>query len=534
MAEAADVLTGAHQQVVLPDLNAGCSMADMADIDSVEEAWEALGEHVDISRVDPHHLHELRRRPEGLRRRNHGAVCTSPTPARCSSGPSQRAIRCSSSRPAPGPQHRLPDGLRRVRHAGLESPQGPRRGSLRPTCEAHVPALEGPLLGPPAVHHQHVADFRAAHPGGIVIAHPECSHEVCAASPIRSDRPSSSSEPSPRPGGLGDRRGHRDPHGQPHGQRDARQDGHLDRSARLPVLHDVPHRRPAPVRGCSRNWSPAGCRTGRRRRRRRRMGARRAAAHARHHLTARPTTAAPTVASTPDAIWPQRGRWGDVSLDESTLARRRRRRRRRSRLLGSRTSSATSSPATSMWLWTVCDLDVDRARRVLGRHTRRCNVTNDLDDDPAATHAFEAVAIATPAPYPLRHRPSVSRGRQARARREAARAGVGRRRPARGASRRTRPDPHVRPHVLLHAGRQRAFEVRDRRGHPRTTSSTSTRSASISASSNPTPTSSGTSSPTTSRFSTRSFRPESSRPRSRALGVDPDRRRSRPASATSR
>src|SRR6476660_5415442 len=42
MAESADILTADHQQVVLPDLNAGCSMADMADIDSVEEAWDAL------------------------------------------------------------------------------------------------------------------------------------------------------------------------------------------------------------------------------------------------------------------------------------------------------------------------------------------------------------------------------------------------------------------------------------------------------------------------------------------------------------
>ena len=40
MAESADVLTGDHQQVILPDLNAGCSMADMADIDQVTEAWD--------------------------------------------------------------------------------------------------------------------------------------------------------------------------------------------------------------------------------------------------------------------------------------------------------------------------------------------------------------------------------------------------------------------------------------------------------------------------------------------------------------
>jgi quinolinate synthase len=48
MAESADVLTGAHQQVLLPDLNAGCSMADMADIDQVEEAWEELSRVTDV------------------------------------------------------------------------------------------------------------------------------------------------------------------------------------------------------------------------------------------------------------------------------------------------------------------------------------------------------------------------------------------------------------------------------------------------------------------------------------------------------
>src|SRR5919198_1919517 len=42
MAESADILTADHQQVVLPDLAAGCSMADMATFDQVEEAWEVL------------------------------------------------------------------------------------------------------------------------------------------------------------------------------------------------------------------------------------------------------------------------------------------------------------------------------------------------------------------------------------------------------------------------------------------------------------------------------------------------------------
>src|SRR5436853_2045330 len=53
MAESADVLTADHQRVILPDLNAGCSMADMADIDQVEEAWDEIAAVTAIERVVP-------------------------------------------------------------------------------------------------------------------------------------------------------------------------------------------------------------------------------------------------------------------------------------------------------------------------------------------------------------------------------------------------------------------------------------------------------------------------------------------------
>jgi quinolinate synthase len=42
MAESADILADNGQQVILPDLNAGCSMADMAEISQVEDCWDAL------------------------------------------------------------------------------------------------------------------------------------------------------------------------------------------------------------------------------------------------------------------------------------------------------------------------------------------------------------------------------------------------------------------------------------------------------------------------------------------------------------
>src|SRR5688500_7158807 len=53
MAETADVLSGDDQKVILPDLKAGCSMADMARVEQVLDAWDELGEHTDASKVCP-------------------------------------------------------------------------------------------------------------------------------------------------------------------------------------------------------------------------------------------------------------------------------------------------------------------------------------------------------------------------------------------------------------------------------------------------------------------------------------------------
>src|SRR3954470_238300 len=54
MAESADILRGPHQKVVLPDLAAGCSMADMAAEDQLEVAWRELAEMgVDVQSIVP-------------------------------------------------------------------------------------------------------------------------------------------------------------------------------------------------------------------------------------------------------------------------------------------------------------------------------------------------------------------------------------------------------------------------------------------------------------------------------------------------
>ena len=91
MAESADILTGDHQKVVLPDLNAGCSMADMADLDEVEEAWEALARDHRHRAAGADHLHELVGRAQGLRgRARRRRVHLDQRPGRARVGPRAR------------------------------------------------------------------------------------------------------------------------------------------------------------------------------------------------------------------------------------------------------------------------------------------------------------------------------------------------------------------------------------------------------------------------------------------------------------
>jgi hypothetical protein len=69
MAEAADILTGDHQRVILPDLNAGCSMADMADIAQVEGCVGGTGAGYGYRACRTDHLYEFLSRHQSLRGR---------------------------------------------------------------------------------------------------------------------------------------------------------------------------------------------------------------------------------------------------------------------------------------------------------------------------------------------------------------------------------------------------------------------------------------------------------------------------------
>ena len=78
MAETADILSGRHQQVILPNLTAGCSMADMAHVDDVLDCWEDLEEVLgDDGGITPITYMNSTAAIKALCGRNDGIVCTS-------------------------------------------------------------------------------------------------------------------------------------------------------------------------------------------------------------------------------------------------------------------------------------------------------------------------------------------------------------------------------------------------------------------------------------------------------------------------
>src|SRR5207237_4898897 len=76
MAESADILSADYQKVILPDMSAGCSMADMAALDQVESCWEDL-ERVTTGKIIPITYMNSTASIKAFCGRHGGAVCTS-------------------------------------------------------------------------------------------------------------------------------------------------------------------------------------------------------------------------------------------------------------------------------------------------------------------------------------------------------------------------------------------------------------------------------------------------------------------------
>jgi len=181
MAESADLLTAAHQQVILPDLNAGCSMADMADVESVEEAWEALAEVTDIERIVPITYMNSSAALKSFVGRKGGAVCTSSN-ARAvltwALGRGEKVLFFPDQHLGRNTGYQLgyDEADMRVWNPRMEL------GGLeeRDVKEARLLLWKGHCSVHQRFRPEHIAAFRAQHPEGEVIVHPECAHDVVA------------------------------------------------------------------------------------------------------------------------------------------------------------------------------------------------------------------------------------------------------------------------------------------------------------------------------------------------------------------
>ena len=186
MAESADILTGDHQQVVLPDLNAGCSMADMADIDAVEEAWESLAAVTDIDRVIPVTYMNSSAALKAFVGRHGGVVCTSSNARAVLTW----ALGNDGTGTSRGDQVLFFPDQHLGRNTGFQLGYGADDMAVWNPRLTSGGLDDGTLKsatlllwkGHCSVHQRFtpdtVATFRAEHPDGIVIAHPECAHET--------------------------------------------------------------------------------------------------------------------------------------------------------------------------------------------------------------------------------------------------------------------------------------------------------------------------------------------------------------------
>ncbi len=152
MAETADILSRDEVAVYLPDLSAGCSMADMADLESVEAAWEDLSEWIDTDDVMPVTYINSSADLKAFCGRHGGIVCTSSN--------ARAVLEWSFAR-----RRRVlffPDqhlGRNTARAMGVPLEQMPvwdprailRREYTRADHLQSRPALERALLGPPDV-----------------------------------------------------------------------------------------------------------------------------------------------------------------------------------------------------------------------------------------------------------------------------------------------------------------------------------------------------------------------------------------------
>src|SRR6476661_2745067 len=182
MAESADILTAPTQHVILPDLAAGCSMADMARLAQVEDCWDALDDAGVADSVVPVTYMNSSADIKAFCGRHGGAVCTSSN--------ADVALEWAFEQKQDAKVLFLPD-----QHLGRNTAVL-KLGMTLEDCVVWDPRQPGGGVSPEAlararmilwkghcsVHGRFSADvvdeLRNQHPGINVLVHPECTHEV--------------------------------------------------------------------------------------------------------------------------------------------------------------------------------------------------------------------------------------------------------------------------------------------------------------------------------------------------------------------
>ncbi|MBX3434655.1 MAG: quinolinate synthase NadA [Pirellulales bacterium] len=190
MAETADILAnrpaklaerdGERVRVILPDMAAGCSMADMAAIHQIEDAWEQLAEAIDVEDLTPVTYINSAASLKAFVGRHGGIVCTSSNARAALEWAFARTSRVMFF-----PDQHLGRNTALGMGIGLDAMPvwDPYAEEFGGSSEADLARSRVILWkGHCSVHQmfrpEHVATFRRQHPGIKILVHPECPREV--------------------------------------------------------------------------------------------------------------------------------------------------------------------------------------------------------------------------------------------------------------------------------------------------------------------------------------------------------------------
>lgn len=181
MAECADILSRDDQIAILPDMAAGCSMADMANLRNVERAWKELSEVLDPDEtITPITYINSAADLKAFCGRHEGIVCTSSNAEQVLTwafGQREKVLFFPDQHLGRYTAWKMGIPLDEMVEWDFDQPQG----GL--TAEQIKNAKMILWKGFCSVHQMfkgvHIDNFRKKHPNGIVISHPENNFEVC-------------------------------------------------------------------------------------------------------------------------------------------------------------------------------------------------------------------------------------------------------------------------------------------------------------------------------------------------------------------